>query len=495
MKRKIIALAIVVISLSVVVIGCKTKKIVPKGDLISTETTSEKITAPNTDETTETIEETTSNNCEQSTENEINESAESVTEEQSQKPVETSTERPTQKPTENPTERPTQNPTENPTERPTQKPTESPTQKPTEKPTQKPTEAPVTSTKFVIGDVSLSIGETGYSTMPVSIVSNGKETIYTNYLTIYYAKNPADAERYFNEYVKAFENGKYNKYSTLTIYCEENVSYLDNILNEYTNIEEKYGNDSLYSKLKKRAFERDYIKMNADLSEFNCEKVMVYKSNAVYNIIFNFRMEDVEYKKCINKAKEYATSVQGTNHYEKIYNLCMKFKNVSYGVSENCEAAYSAFFGNKTLDEGITRAIAMCLKYMGYEYRIDYFTFGENLYVPSIMVKLDNKFYYLDTYEALDGAVNLTDFLLVGKDIMENYYITKTNKSTNEVRNIKITVSSGLYHNVMDETQCTCPGIISDTSYDQQAIIKGVLLKFSSYEPEKYTYSIVPMEK
>ena len=143
MKRKIIALAIVVISLSVVVIGCKTKKIVPKGDLISTETTSEKITAPNTDETTETIEETTSNNCEQSTENEINESTESVTEEQSQKPVETSTERPTQKPTVNPAEKPTETSTVKPTEAPTEAPTVKPTEAPTVKPTEAPTKAPV----------------------------------------------------------------------------------------------------------------------------------------------------------------------------------------------------------------------------------------------------------------------------------------------------------------------------------------------------------------
>ena len=143
MKRKIIALAIVVISLSVVVIGCKTKKIVPKGDLISTETTSEKITAPNTDETTETIEETTSNNCEQSTENEINESTESVTEEQSQKPVETSTERPTQKPTVNPTEKPTETSTVKPTEAPTEAPTVKSTEAPTVKPTEAPTKAPV----------------------------------------------------------------------------------------------------------------------------------------------------------------------------------------------------------------------------------------------------------------------------------------------------------------------------------------------------------------
>jgi outer membrane biosynthesis protein TonB len=198
MKRKIIALAIVVISVSVVVIGCKTKKIVPKGELISTETTSEKITAPNTDETTETIEETTSNNCEQSTENEINESTESVTEEQSQKPVETSTERPTQKPTVNPTEKPTETstvkPTEAPTEAPTVKPTEAPTVKSTEAPIVKPTEAPTKA--------------------PVDKPSMTREEIIEFYLEGFnYARTHAEENRMGKSYNPVTLNETYSKYA------------------------------------------------------------------------------------------------------------------------------------------------------------------------------------------------------------------------------------------------------------------------------------------
>ena len=409
-----------------------------------------------------------------------------------EKATEVTTEVPSEIPSEIPAEKPTEPPAEESTEIQTETPVPAPTVPITENPTAKPVEIP----KITIDNISLIKGETGYTTSEVTTCINGSKKYYTRYKTLYYAKSPADAEKIFNDYVASINNGEFQNYMTLAVYCDDSVPYFENMIKEKNFITDNYSansynNYSPYKILKEKEFEKNSVKLNSVFSDFNTKEVNIVKSGNIYQIDFSFYLNNTDYQKCTVKSKEYAQSASGKTDYESIYNLCTKFTTVSYGVSDGCQSAYGTFFESKTIDEGIAKTIAMCLYEMGYEYRIEYASTGAD-YITSyiILVKLNGNYYYIEPISLLNGGINLHNNILIGKDVLKDYAIKWTDNETNKELQADVSVSYSAFPNFDDSLNCTCAGMLSETSYNPDAIIKSVLGEH--YDESIDSYIIVP---
>lgn len=414
------------------------------------------------DTTTSSSETTTSEN-----------STEEVTEPSLELPSESSTEK-------------AESPTEISTITQTAPQTETPTEKPMEVPTQKPT----VSSGITIEGVKLAKGEVKYTTSAIQTSINGSVNNYTKYKTMYYAKNTSDAELFLNEYINKINAGDFEKFMSVYIYCDDNVSCIENLITSKISIANQYNKISPYRTLKDKDFEKNMMKLNTNLSDFNVDSVELVKAGKCYQIDFTFFLSKEDYNKCISKAKEYANSSSGKDDYEKIYNLCRKFIPLNYSSSENCQSAYGVFFENKAIDDGITKALAMCLSEMGYEYRIEYSSNGTKHPARFILVRLNGKYYYIEPRGLLNGEKDLYNNVLIGKDILKSYYIEMLHKETGDILKAEVNRKYTIYPNFDDSNSCTCAGMLSETSYNTEKIIKAVLAEH--YDTEQYSYKIIP---